>query len=467
MATLVKHRKIVTDGLVFAMDAANVRSFEKKKLPTQIADLKLWLDAEDLSVGAVSQWNDKSGNNYQVTQSTGSLQPVCVANSIGDKNAVLFDGVDDYLQTDYTPNVNEETVFLVFKLLDTFGNNDVPLGCHAGNNNKIDFNGYTITWRIGGISSLATNLCSASNPCPFYNSMAWARSNSSGETKKSVNGASMSKTTATTAYTSVTAYQVGARGDGGSPWDGEIAEVIIYDRYLDDDEILLVNNYLRDKYDANFITPLGTSNLGLSLSGDISLSDNDGLLINGATYDEAVNGGIIEFDGVDDYISIPASSKFNFGTGDFTIQSWINWDAVASTRAIVGLADYWNTAGGFMCYASSLGGIINLWYFDGVSAINLGYTAGGSLPVNEWVMVTVVRSGANADVYINTDYTNVSTALSGVSLGNATGVTRIGSNHNVGANNFNGKIPLVAIYDRALTSDEVLQNYNANKIRFT
>ena len=34
------------------------------------------------------------------------------------------------------------------------------------------------------------------------------------------------------------------------------------------------------------------------------------------------------------------------------------------------------------------------------------------------------------------------------------------------AGNFDGRIPLVQIYNRALTASEILQNYNAQKYRF-
>jgi hypothetical protein len=55
-----------------------------------------WWDAEDLSVGLVSQWNDKSGNNKHMTQATESKRPY------SDGISVLTDGVDDELEVDLT-----------------------------------------------------------------------------------------------------------------------------------------------------------------------------------------------------------------------------------------------------------------------------------------------------------------------------------------------------------------------------
>jgi len=55
----------------------------------------LWLDAADASTvttvsGAVSQWNDKSGNNRHCAQSSASLRPVYASNAINGRNSIEF-----------------------------------------------------------------------------------------------------------------------------------------------------------------------------------------------------------------------------------------------------------------------------------------------------------------------------------------------------------------------------------------
>jgi hypothetical protein len=66
MATQYTFGKIVTDGLVLALDAADRNSY----------------------VGGSTVWNDVSGNNY-----TGSL----VNGPTFSNNSIVFDGVDDYV----------------------------------------------------------------------------------------------------------------------------------------------------------------------------------------------------------------------------------------------------------------------------------------------------------------------------------------------------------------------------------
>ena len=64
----------------------------------------LWLDAADASTitesgGAVSQWDDKSGNGNHVAQSTSTLRPVVASNVLNSKPVIRFDGSNDRLQT--------------------------------------------------------------------------------------------------------------------------------------------------------------------------------------------------------------------------------------------------------------------------------------------------------------------------------------------------------------------------------
>ena len=62
----------------------------------------MWLDASDASSltagpgGNVSTWQDKSGNDRHVTQSTSSLQAISGSNTINGLNVLSFDGVDDF-----------------------------------------------------------------------------------------------------------------------------------------------------------------------------------------------------------------------------------------------------------------------------------------------------------------------------------------------------------------------------------
>lgn len=63
---------------------------------TLAADLDIWFDAADAATitqagGAVSQWDDKSGNDRHATQTTAAYQPQYSATGLSGQPALLFD----------------------------------------------------------------------------------------------------------------------------------------------------------------------------------------------------------------------------------------------------------------------------------------------------------------------------------------------------------------------------------------
>ena len=80
----------------------------------------LWLDAADASTvttvsGAVSQWNDKSGNTRNASQGTAGYRPAYSATGLNRKGIVSFDGTDDFMLT-AAANYAAINYFIVCKL---------------------------------------------------------------------------------------------------------------------------------------------------------------------------------------------------------------------------------------------------------------------------------------------------------------------------------------------------------------
>lgn len=70
--------------------------------PLPLTNVKAWYDAADtssisLSGSAVTQWNDKSGNGYNVTQGTATNRPASGVSTLNTLNVIDFDGVDNFL----------------------------------------------------------------------------------------------------------------------------------------------------------------------------------------------------------------------------------------------------------------------------------------------------------------------------------------------------------------------------------
>jgi hypothetical protein len=84
----------------------------------------LWLDAADSSTvttvsGAVSQWNDKSGNGRNAVQATSTDRPAYTANALNGKSVLTLDGTNDFMTVAHAAALNAQispsTVAVVYK----------------------------------------------------------------------------------------------------------------------------------------------------------------------------------------------------------------------------------------------------------------------------------------------------------------------------------------------------------------
>ncbi len=79
----------------------------------------LWLDAADASTvttvsGAVSQWNDKSGNSRHFSNGTLANRPILNSTAINGKPALVFDGSNDSLGASSAVIPTTHSLFILF-----------------------------------------------------------------------------------------------------------------------------------------------------------------------------------------------------------------------------------------------------------------------------------------------------------------------------------------------------------------
>jgi hypothetical protein len=139
-------------------------------------------------------------------------------------------------------------------------------------------------------------------------------------------------------------------------------------------------------------------------------------------------GGVFSFGGTGDYLSIPNSSDFSFGSGDFTIDFW--WYPLGvSNQYIVGqygLGDN-NNNGWAMAYGSS--GNIDFHYSKSGSdyySISIGI----SLTVEQWQHLAIIRNGSNIYIYKNGTLLGSDNSIGSSAIYNSSRTLRIGENFN-------------------------------------
>jgi hypothetical protein len=208
---------------------------------------------------------------------------------------------------------------------------------------------------------------------------------------------------------------------------------------------------------------------GSTAWNDLSRGGNNSTLINGPTFNTG-SGGSIVFDGVDDYSQL--SSKMFQGIGNFTFSSTIlntkqiysqyggpiytEWSTGAGTNNTIG---FWIGDPGVVTTTSPFR--IAIWYQ--ISNIIYQTYSTSTIPLNTVVNISVVRENSQSRIYINGNLDSTTTIPSG-SLDIKENNSLIG---NVGYNTkYQGNIYTMYVYNRALSAQEVLQNYNATKTRF-
>lgn len=220
------------------------------------------------------------------------------------------------------------------------------------------------------------------------------------------------------------------------------------------------------RYTANFTPPARQFPLSNALTwSDLRGNFNDGSLINGPTSNSA-NGGSIVFDGTNDSVTVLPSSIFSFGTGDFTIEGWINFAALPSTNAISPLLQ--NDAVGSSNNDKFWFGLFN---DAGTNTLRLGRHATStgvycswSVSINVWYYIVATRSSGTVALYINGASQSVTnaTALNLASFSqNGLAIGAISTPYYL-----NGKLGIIKLYNRALSATEVAQNYNALRGRY-
>jgi hypothetical protein len=161
-------------------------------------------------------------------------------------------------------------------------------------------------------------------------------------------------------------------------------------------------------------------------------------------------------------VNISNSSSFDFGSGDFTVESWIRITSLAVYHPILEgrtSASYTNYVFGIY----NISGTLRMDFVNLGGATNRSATT-TSVPLNTWTHVLWVRSGGITSFYVNSIKDATTNSYAG-SLSPPNTNILIGAA--VDPLYFNGNISNVRVYkNKALSAAEVLQTFNASKSRF-
>ena len=278
--------------------------------------------------------------------------------------------------------------------------------------------------------------------------------------------------------TTTTIY-MGNAADSGHDLEGNIASVAIYNRVLTAAEVK--QNYEATK--PRFTPRIAKSNLELNFDAGDPQSYNGGTIwkdtASGISAElqnidtggfRSQNGGVIEFDGTDEFAIVAQSGGWSMqGWAALTMETWINvagnrWHRIlyenqndASTYAYRVATDLYNANSAF-------------WLLAGSSVA----VQESIVSLDTWFQYVCRWDGTTMNVYKNGVKVGSGTSNSGTiesSSGSKGGVAIAGGWNSVNGlddvnETFYGKMGLLRVYQGALSDAEIMDNYNKTKARF-
>ena len=199
---------------------------------------------------------------------------------------------------------------------------------------------------------------------------------------------------------------------------------------------------------------------------DISGASNNMSLFNGVSFDSSNQNSIL-FDGVNDYVG--KNTAINTGQ-DFTISVWMYATLLGNTRTSLVANSYNYSSGNGWFFCTDAGGTNNSFFLSIGNDYPVKVSSSNSISLNTWNYLTaVVKSGGRyIDLYKNGILISGATTDLGASTINYNYANfSIGFRDPAGTTDpFHGNIGSTQIYNRILTADEVLQNFNTTKLRY-
>jgi hypothetical protein len=442
----------VTNGLVFCIDPTNRQSYTSGS--TIVYDLANTTTGATLFNGP--------------TFSTGSTS-----------NFITFDGTNDYFSSSYVHTQSNHTVIAIVKL-STLNDDWIPI---------IEFNGSDGSNRVHYYVQGYTNIFNAPYSyrgfgANFYNGTVsreqwfspvlyetnaneWmmltgrVSGTTSGDTF--VNKLKSRPTTGFT-YSNIPITSIGNVRTGSFYYGGNLGLVLYYNRALTDNEIIQTYNAYKNRF--NLPGDIVTNGLVLNLDtayynsyprtgttwSDLSGSGNNGTLTNGPTYVVTGASSSIQFDGVDDYVSI---SGLTLST--YSLNIAFNSSLNDNDRRLIGSM---TNAGGITSLTVSVGNVLNtlsVWQES-----------------SQWVAISEITTNTNYILSIVSDQVTNTTKcyLNGIfvkTITNSISINSVGIGQPyrfVNGDYFSGKVYTCQMYNRALSESEIQQNFNALRGRF-
>jgi len=432
-------------------------------------DLLLYLDSGNAASypGTGSTWTDLSSNTNNATSLTGTTY------SSSNGGIISFNGAGSGSldSNKYNTTYTGKTIFVTGNLTDiTAGSFRAILGSSSGNRN---FNFYfyspaTSRYQFHYSASGAGSFSSDLTYTPGNWFTAAVTQASDGTTIYYLNGAQVSQTSQTfSQYLSPSTEHVG-RADNF--WNGQLPVITVYKTTLTAAQILQNHNAVYSRYSlvtANLVSWFDPGFTASYPGTGTTINDLSATPVNGTMSTITFTTPYFTYNGTDSQVSISDNAKLDPGSSSWSMEAWI-YPTLFKTGVVLGKFNNGGTSAN-LSYSirTQPSGVVLAQVGDGTGSF-VNSTNYQSV-LSNWVQVVYVVK--------NTAPKSLETFVNGVSIGsvgytlssllNSSNPVYLGS-YNGGEFSqwFAGRIGVTRLYNAALTSAQVLQNYNADRSKY-
>jgi hypothetical protein len=235
---------------------------------------------------------------------------------------------------------------------------------------------------------------------------------------------------------------------GAHFFNGAIDEFAIYNYARTAEEI-------QTDYHSVVRGPVGYWRFDEGSAYDSSGNGNTGV-VNGAAWVDGIKGEALQFDGIDDFVSVSHSSSLDIAGNEISVEYWMK------------LPNGWYSGAGSydqILYDKGDAYTACMVTANGRHRFNIPYlppypeTNKNTWDANVWYHIADVFDGNQIRIYVNGVLDKTETVIGPVSRSGL--VLAIGSHCFGDSHFFNGYIDDFAIYDYARTAEEILNDYNS------
>jgi hypothetical protein len=343
-----------------------------------------------------SDFLDSGTNNVVITRNGNTTQGTFSPYAENWSN--YFDGNGDYLTSAYNANIpagtGDFTIEAWVYMTAAFAQNDSIASI---------VNDWQVSWNAGGFclmpdgsTRLANTNALATMTTEQWYHVAFARQ--SGTLRSFLNGTlAASASSATNFNDSVNGIRVGVNRGTTNYFTGYISNL----RYVKGTAVYtsnftsptaplqpIANTSLLTCRDSGFVDD-SANRFTITRNGDVTVQKFGPFA--GTTLPTPYYGAY--FDGTGDYLTFPNSSAFTFGTGDFTIEAWVNLTSTSSRSDLIGAA----ATGSFDMQLTVPTNLISFGRTNTAYDFQTTY----AFVVGQWTHVAIARASGTIRCFVN------------------------------------------------------------------